>query len=277
MGNVKFPQSGNGLIDEGHRHLMELLVDIGGHLRQPNGRSEALSLFTDFLNTLRNHLGLEEIILRTNGYSQLDSHARRHTQLIDRVTEMVETLTYAPRVQPLEILDRVSDLLMEHELVEDSDIWPCLAKEGSPVPIAWDTAMETGIERIDEHHKAMIDHMTRLRSMPNDAPREDIVQVLESLYSLAVLHFKLEESLWTDQCENLKVNDDHAQAHARILDTLGEMTPRLQKGEIPLSTFVDGFLADWLTNHILHIDKPHIKQFEDEASPENRKGKAPFP
>ncbi|WP_413203549.1 hemerythrin domain-containing protein [Rhodospirillum sp. A1_3_36] len=282
MGNLQFPQSGNGLIDEGHEHLMVLLAEIGGHLRQPNGRPEAIALFSDFLNALRNHLGLEEVILRTNGYSQLNNHARRHTQLIDRVTEMVETLTYAPSVHPLEVLDRVSDLLIEHEMVEDSDIWPCLAKQDSLQPTTWGAEMETGIEQIDEHHKAMIEYMTRLHNMSDDAPLEDIAQVLNSLRSLAIVHFELEESLWTDQCGDQKANNAHAKAHVEILETLDEMTPRLQTGEIALSTFVDGFLTDWLINHILRVDQPHIAlfnsgaAFSDEAAAtlKNRKDKA---
>lgn len=265
MSRVHIPRSGNALIDDGHQRIMNQLVEIGGLSRLPDRRSEAVILFRAFVTTLRNHLGLEEIILRANGYAQLDSHARRHTAMIDTIADMVETLTYAPKAQPMEVLEKISDLLFEHELVEDSDIWPCLTSDGTHILTEWNRKMETGIDRLDEHHKAMIGHLARFRATPDSAPREDIAVQLDSLAELTVLHFKLEEGLWSTQPDESKRNHDHARDHAQLLDNLGVMALRLLNGEIALSTFVDDFLTGWLNDHIVNSDIPHFRSLASVA------------
>jgi hemerythrin-like metal-binding protein len=258
MGTIGIPKSGNALIDDGHQRLLNSLVEIGGVLRQPNTRPEALALFREFQNDLRAHMGTEEIIMRSAGYAHLESHAWRHTELINLVNRLIDDLAYDPKVQPLDILDEVTDRLVEHELVEDSDIWPCLTGTGAEILTAWDLALETGIARVDEHHKAMVALMARLRTLPKDAPHAEVEELVTSLARLTELHFKTEEDIWSEGDPDSPLGRDHALDHQRLLDAFNATAPRLLKGELPLDVFVNDFLAEWLQDHIIRSDQPHF-------------------
>ncbi|ABC22323.1 Hemerythrin [Rhodospirillum rubrum ATCC 11170] len=258
MTTPSLPQCGNALIDDGHRRLMAALASLGEIATRPQNRAETLVGLKGFLDLLRDHFGIEEIIMRSVGYAGAERHARIHTRLIDTLGEQVDRLEFGAAFPATEVVARMTDMLIEHELVTDSEYWTSLdAAERPdlphPAPRPWDRSLDTGNARIDSHHRALSRLATRFHRLDGRADTGHLANLLHGLNTLMRLHFRTEETLWPES------DPHHALAHSHFLETLDHAGRRLLEGEMSPSAFARDVLDHWLVDHIRAADQPRFR------------------
>lgn len=124
----------------------------------------------------------------------------------------------------------------------------------------WDTHFETGIDKIDEQHKKLVDILNRLAAyQANLAKEEDLNKVFDELVEYADYHFKTEEGIWSQYFLNDEWYKAHENTHNSFLGAV------LKIKNDPNKTFNDTiyelilFLSKWLAFHILDTDKRMAK------------------
>lgn len=124
----------------------------------------------------------------------------------------------------------------------------------------WTSELEVGIEQIDEQHRWLVEKTNRLHDhlVSADPNLEEIGRVLEELMDYTMNHFIVEEAIFQrlgyPEAEAHKVQ--HDQFTAQIMDQL----QRHDGGELSGRETLD-LLADWLTHHIVKVDKAYVDFF----------------
>lgn len=126
-------------------------------------------------------------------------------------------------------------------------------------PLVWDDSFVTGIAKIDEQHKVLVNTLneahTRLAGMPT---REILDDITRNLLSYALYHFETEESLMQDHAYASERPEDsakHHQEHRDFSQTVVNLRNGIKEGQLVSREELIGFLSHWLVNHILFTDK----------------------
>lgn len=122
----------NAQLDAQHIVLIELATELIARLTSGNAKSQTISdLLTDFVDSLRQHDALEEVILIQNGYPHFQEHVQTH-----RNTE-AELLQWLERVRSA-VYDRTALITqlsqwVQHHLIEmDMPVVGYLGKKSHP-------------------------------------------------------------------------------------------------------------------------------------------------
>jgi len=122
--------------------------------------------------------------------------------------------------------------------------------------IKWDDSYSVHIKKIDEQHQILVRLVNELHdAMAKGAARNVLNEVLNSLVSYTVIHFKLEEELF----EQYKYADaeKHSAEHAKLTKQVKDFQEKFQQGKSSITYELMNFLSDWLINHILGSDKKY--------------------
>ena len=128
--------------------------------------------------------------------------------------------------------------------------------------------METGVAKIDEQHKELVDRLNAVISMGTTAvSKEETQKTINFLEEYVIRHFKDEEGLQR-QC-GYKKYDWHKEQHQTFINALKAMKEEFAangpsaKFTVSLNTSV----INWIVNHIKTVDvelgkfyKEHIQQ-----------------
>ena len=111
--------SGNAELDGQH---MELVSIVNSLLERVLAEGDALDLnsrFNDVYHTVEKHFNDEEAVLRSSGYPEVDEHAARHRELLQKCAGLLKqnAETPAPPVQMLQCI--IHDLVLNHMVKED--------------------------------------------------------------------------------------------------------------------------------------------------------------
>lgn len=124
--------------------------------------------------------------------------------------------------------------------------------------ILWNDDLNTGVERIDEQHKVLVNTLNeakaRLSPFPDRKPLEEITR---DLLSYALYHFETEEQLMQDSGYGSARPDEmarHIEEHRRFTRTVLRIRERIEVGEPVSRDDLIGFLTEWLLQHIQHTD-----------------------
>lgn len=124
----------------------------------------------------------------------------------------------------------------------------------------WDKQFETGIDKIDEQHKKLVDILNRLAAnQANLANEKDLNEIFNELVDYTDYHFKTEEGIWSQYFGEDSWYLEHEKTHGTFLNSV------LAIKNDPNKTFDDAiyelilFLAQWLAYHILDTDKRMAK------------------
>ena len=125
--------------------------------------------------------------------------------------------------------------------------------------IAWSAEYETGIKKIDEQHKSIVDLINRLIDYCETGKKDPgtLHNILHTLASYTTEHLDYEE----DVLENAQYPDlvDHAGKHEEYLEKISEILFEASLEDDSVSETALEFLADWWDRHILIEDM----QFRD--------------
>jgi hemerythrin len=131
-------------------------------------------------------------------------------------------------------------------------------------PIIWNDSYLTGIDRIDEQHKVLVNTLNEANArLVVSVTRGLLEQITRDLLSYAIYHFETEEALMQEYgYARLAAADDekHRQEHRSFSQQVVALREGLRDGRLVSREELLSFLNNWLINHILNTDK-HLAEF----------------
>ncbi|HEY6612204.1 MAG TPA: bacteriohemerythrin [Pseudomonas sp.] len=126
----------------------------------------------------------------------------------------------------------------------------------------WSSELEVGIELIDEQHRWLVDKTNELfdRLVSAEPDAAEIGEVLEGLMDYTMNHFIVEEEIFHRL--GYSETEAHKAQHDKFTAQIMDLLQRHDAGEISGSETLD-LLAEWLTHHILKVDKAYVSFFRD--------------
>lgn len=131
-------------------------------------------------------------------------------------------------------------------------------------PIIWNDSYLTGIDRIDEQHKVLVNTLNEANvRLAANVTRDLLEQITRDLLSYAIYHFETEETLMkTYDYAGMSAaeEDKHRNEHRSFSQQVVALREGLRDGRLVTREDLLSFLNNWLINHILHTDK-HFGEF----------------
>lgn len=123
--------------------------------------------------------------------------------------------------------------------------------------ITWDDSkFSVNIKEIDVQHKKLVELINLLHdAMKAGQGKDALGKVLNELISYTVSHFGTEERLF--QQHGYPDIAKHKKEHEDLKKKAIELKTEFEKGAAMITPNVLNFLRDWLTNHIMKVDKAY--------------------
>lgn len=107
---------------------------------------------------------------------------------------------------------------------------------------------------IDQEHAVLIDYINLLqKAVENESSVKLVGHVLEGLTEYTKTHFFVEEEMM--KAYEYPDVDQHKAAHQDFKVKLIDLIYHYENGSAGISSSALSFLLDWLTNHILKVDR----------------------
>ncbi len=127
------------------------------------------------------------------------------------------------------------------------------------IPLTWNDSFLTGIERIDQQHRVLVNTLNEAHARLGESPnREMLNDITRNLLSYALYHFETEESLMLESgYHEVAPGDDerHHAEHRAFSKTVVDLRNGIKDGRLVGREELISFLSNWLVNHILNNDK----------------------
>ena len=126
----------------------------------------------------------------------------------------------------------------------------------------WDQRFVTGIDTVDSQHMHLVEVVNQLGSMLEsgvDPDSEALKSLFHDLAQYAHRHFADEERLMTESGIDVRHLQAHAMHHRQFVDQVVSLWNSRGSLSRPAET-LHGFLASWLTVHILGEDQVMARQ-----------------
>jgi hemerythrin-like metal-binding protein len=122
--------------------------------------------------------------------------------------------------------------------------------------ITWDPdTHDVGIHEIDQQHRMLVEIINRIDSaLHTAAPKVVLRGLLDELLQYAEYHFFTEEHYMHRHGYPDEIT--HREAHHHLIDALLKMHDDFINRERHDPRSAVDFLASWLTDHIVYVDKP---------------------
>lgn len=122
--------------------------------------------------------------------------------------------------------------------------------------IQWRNEFSTGVAQFDAEHQKLVAMVNALfGAMTQGTAQETLGRVLGGLVDYTKRHFAHEEELM--KRHGFPGLAEHMAVHKALTDQVLALQKDYQAGKTALSIKVANFLKDWLTNHILSMDKQY--------------------
>ena len=129
------------------------------------------------------------------------------------------------------------------------------------LPIKWDEKYSVHVKEIDNQHKDLFSLFNKLQNgMTTGTSKVELEQILTELIDNTVIHFATEEKLM--QRFSYIGYIEHKRTHDNLIAEAKDLQEKFSHGKIVLSEEVSLFLSDWLTDHIIDIDKKYGPLFK---------------
>lgn len=128
----------------------------------------------------------------------------------------------------------------------------------------WSDNFVLGIKKIDEQHQWLVENINALydESVKPTPDQTVIGEILEGLVDYTFNHFIVEEELFQryDYPETPAHKSEHNKFNQRIAEVLEQY-----ENHGKLDDRIMEFLTDWLSHHILTIDKAYVPFFKSKG------------
>jgi len=130
--------------------------------------------------------------------------------------------------------------------------------------LLWGPMLEVGVAEIDTQHRKLVDLANELADAQVAGKGKDVLgKILTELVRYTVTHFTTEERLMDKH--KYPATADHKQLHKELVKTVSDFKTKFDKGDALLSQEIMNFLRDWLTKHIMNIDKALAKDLKQKG------------
>lgn len=120
--------------------------------------------------------------------------------------------------------------------------------------LVWNPAWVTGIERIDDQHRALLEQVDQLFEAIHDAGAADrLPGMLVFLAGYVDVHFRDEEGAM--EAAGYPGLVSHRAAHDDMRGRLRDLLVQFQEDRSVLTAALLEFMVDWLVNHIDQGDR----------------------
>ena len=120
--------------------------------------------------------------------------------------------------------------------------------------IKWKYSYATGVEKIDNQHKNVINILNRLSDSVNHRDEKDtILLMLDDVYEFLSENFRMEEQIMLEN--RYMFYDKHRYEHVYFLNKILKFKIDFEDDGINFDEGKVEFLKKWLLNHFSGIDK----------------------
>ena len=120
----------------------------------------------------------------------------------------------------------------------------------------WSDTYSVKIGIIDMQHKNLVNMINDLhQAMMTRTGKEHLGKILSNLIKYTQAHFKTEEGIM--ESHQYPEYENHKLMHERLTKTVLDFQGKFRRNEIGLTIEVMDFLKNWLSNHILGVDKKY--------------------
>lgn len=114
--------------------------------------------------------------------------------------------------------------------------------------------LEVGLREIDEQHRALLEHVARLKDAVRRESRDEIASLFEFLAGYASNHFQTEERAMTER--GYSGLGQHRELHKKFVESFlaRKAAYEAQGPTLALGTELCGWLAEWLNEHVRGAD-----------------------
>lgn len=250
-------------IDDEHRHLFQMLNEAI-HLVDSGGASSTIgkSLLQKLEDYAATHFAHEEAYMEQIGDMELPRQKKEHAQFKEKIESyQISDWTDEQSAKIVnELLVFMAKWLYHHILGSDIMIGKLTGGDKKEDVFAFSDKYRTGITLIDNEHKRLFEIIRETNDVIQAELLHDkydeIIHILNELKEYTVKHFKDEE----EYMESIGYTGLVLQryAHTAFVDRLNDIN--LDDMDNNQKEYLDEllqFLLNWLTNHILKMDK-HI-------------------
>ncbi|NVO09318.1 MAG: hemerythrin family protein [Bacteroidales bacterium] len=125
----------------------------------------------------------------------------------------------------------------------------------------WKDVYNIGIDSIDAEHQGMLNLINQLfDAMSHGKAKEIMVDIFSELINYIKLHFKREETFFTDT--NFPEYIEHKLQHDLFIEKINAFKTQFDDGKQNISVELINFLTDWLINHIFIMDRNYLNHFK---------------
>lgn len=252
-------------IDEEHRHLFQLINAAFDTLQAEEDDCVILTknLIVKLQDYAKNHFLHEEAYMESIQDPELPRQRREHAEFTEKINEFAANQNMDKKALN-DLLVFLTRWLYRHILSSDmmiGKIRKCDVKDGSENPFEFSEKYHTGIEMIDNEHRELFSIISETNELIHAELLHDkydkIMEILAKLRVYTETHFKDEE----EYMQSIQYADLDAQkrAHTAFIEKLveidlSELDEMDDNQQEYLEELID-FLAGWLINHILKMDK----------------------
>jgi len=126
--------------------------------------------------------------------------------------------------------------------------------------IDWKQEFSVGNAEIDAQHQKLVAMINDLHTAMTQGKASKMVEeIVIKMVDYSKVHFAAEEKMM----QNYKYSGlaDHIKEHQAFIAKAHEYEDKIKKGSFSVSISIATFLKDWLTNHILKVDKAYSVLF----------------
>lgn len=129
-------------------------------------------------------------------------------------------------------------------------------KDSNMTLMAWNESFATNVGEVDVQHQRLIELINEIyQGIMLEKGKEVVDNTLNELVEFTVMHFKYEESLFDKYGYPETIT--HKQKHKDLLAQVGDYVTKYKEGNTEISHELLSFLKNWLTKHILGVDKQY--------------------
>ncbi len=122
----------------------------------------------------------------------------------------------------------------------------------------WDEKYDVGIERFNEEHKKLLEILKDIyTAMENKKDKVALAQILNKLLAYSKQHLAEEEACLKEN----KYPDflDHKKQHDVFIEKMTQFCEDFKSDKFSLHFEIAIFLKNWITNHIMVVDKEYTE------------------
>lgn len=128
-------QTGVPLVDEQHRHLVEIINRFEDALQKGKGSRQMNGILNDLIGYTQEHFACEERLMEEAGYEHLKLHQSQHRQLMQKVERLQFEFNGAGKRITAEMHELLAYWLVTHILRDDKAFSPALTGAKVPEPV----------------------------------------------------------------------------------------------------------------------------------------------